>query len=252
MNELYMISRIENLFNTLAVLQYPGAFRAFLTSKAFSTPCFRLNQALKSHQHSFGVILDVGANVGQFALAAAIYFPDTDIYSFEPLPEAFAELTKNINGKERIKAFNTAVGDKSGKIPFYRNHYSRLSSSRQIDNTNDNPRYRERKITRTTVNVVRLDSLSEVLNVQPPVLLKLDVQGMEREVLLGCGGLLDQIDFILCELPLVRLYADQPLFDEMHSFIRNLGYRLAAPLYLNKGKEGRVIEVDVLYARCHT
>jgi len=77
------------------------------------------------------------------------------------------------------------------------------------------------------------------------------VQGMEKEVLLGCGSFLDQIDLILCELPLVRLYTGQPLFDEMHSFIRNLGYRLVAPLYLNKGKEGRVIEVDVLYAQRH-
>jgi FkbM family methyltransferase len=246
-----MISRIEKLFNTLAVLQCPLALGAFFTSRAFSTPCFRLTQALKAHQNTFGAILDVGANVGQFALAAAIYFPDTDIYSFEPLPEAFAELTKNINGKERIKAFKTAVGDKIGQIQFYRNHYSRLSSSRQIDTANDNPRYRERRMTRTTVNIIRLDSLSEILNVQRPLLLKLDVQGMEKEVLLGSGAFLDQIDFILCELSLMRLYTDQPLFDEMHSFIWNLGYHLVAPLYLNKGKAGRVIEVDVLYARRH-
>jgi len=246
-----MNSHLEKLFNALAVLQCPGALWAFLRSKAFSTPCFRLNQALKCYQSSFRTILDVGANVGQFALAATLHFPDASIYSFEPLPDAFAELVKNVSGNRKIKAYNCALGDRSGQIPFYRNHYSRLSSSRQIDSTNDNPRYRERNISLTHVKVTRLDDFSNALDVEPPVLLKIDVQGMEREVLLGCGEFLGQIDFVLCEVPLVRLYTDQPLFDEMHSFIRDLGYYLVAPLYLNKGKQGRFIEMDVLYARAH-
>jgi hypothetical protein len=134
-------------------------------------------------------------------------------------------------------------------LPFYRNHYSRLSSSRQIDDTNDNPRYRERRTSHTDVEVTRLDELGKVLSIVPPVLLKLDVQGMEKEVLLGCGGLLGQVDFVLCEVPMVRLYADQPLFYEMHSLIQGFGYNLVAPLYLNKGKGGRHIEMDVLYSR---
>lgn len=246
-----MNSHLEKLFNTLTVLQYPGALGELLRSKAFSTPCFRLNQALKCHQPCFRTILDVGANIGQFALAAAFHFPDASIYSFEPLPNAFSELLENISGKDRIKAHNCALGDKNGQIPFYSNHYSRLSSSRQIDSTNDHPRYCERRTTRIDVKVVRLDELIETLNVEPPVLLKMDVQGMEREVLLGCGGFLGLVDFVLCEVPLVRLYTDQPLFDEMHSFIRELGYCLVAPLYLNRGRGGRVIEMDVLYKKAH-
>lgn len=246
-----MNAHLERLLNTLAVLQYPGALGAFFRSKAFSIPCFRLNQALKCHQSSFETIIDVGANVGQFALAAAIHFPEATIYSFEPLPDVYSELVANTKGKAKITAFNCALGEQSGQMPFYRNHYSRLSSSRQIDGANDNPRYRERKISRTHINVTRLDEVSEALNVKPPILLKLDVQSMEKEVLLGCGDFLGQVDFILSEVPLARLYADQPLFDEMHSFISDLGYCLVAPLYLNKGKEGRVIEMDVLYTRLH-
>lgn len=244
-----MNSRFEKLIETLTVLRYPGALGAFWGSRAFSAPCFRLNRALKCHQTSFGTILDVGANVGQFALAAAFHFPDTTVYSFEPLPEAYSELVANIRGNDKIKAFHCALGEQSGQMPFYRNHYSRLSSSRPIDDANDNPRYRERKTSRTHVKVTRLDELGEALNVKPPVLLKLDVQGMEKEVLLGCGAFLGQVDFVLCEVSLVGLYAEQPLFDEMHSFIHDLGYDLVAPLYLNKGKEGRFIEMDVLYTR---
>ncbi len=244
-----MNSFIDKLIDTLAVLQYPGGLRAILGSKAFSMPCFRLSQALKCHQPSFGTILDVGANVGQFALAAALQFPGATIHSFEPLPDAFSELVKNIDRNGRINAYNCALGDHCGQMPFYRNQYSRLSSALQIDSSNDNPRYCERNVSLTHVKATRLDEIGKTLNLESPVLLKMDVQGMERQVLLGCGELLNQVDFILCEVPLVRLYDGQPLFEEMHSLIGNLGYGLVAPLYLNKGKEGRFIEMDVLYRR---
>jgi hypothetical protein len=91
-----MSSLLEKLIDTLDVLQHPGALRSMLGSRAFSRPCFRLNQALKCHQPSFGTILDIGANVGQFALAAALHFPGATIHSFEPLPDTFSELVKNI------------------------------------------------------------------------------------------------------------------------------------------------------------
>lgn len=239
----------HKLFDTLTLLRYPGALRARLRSPAFSMPCFRLSHALQCHQPHFGTILDVGANVGQFALAAAFHFPRAIIHSFEPLPEAFAELMQNTREEKRITVHPCALGDQNGQIPFYRNHYSRLSSSRPIDPTNDNPRYRERRATLTQVEVARLDELAGNLRVEPPVLLKLDVQGMERDVLLGCGEFLARVDFVLCEVPLVRLYAGQPLFDEMHSLLRDLGYRLVAPLHLNQGKGGKFIETDVLYER---
>jgi FkbM family methyltransferase len=240
---------LEKLIDTLDVLQHPGALRSMLGSRAFSRPCFRLNQALKCHQPSFGTILDIGANVGQFALAAALHFPGATIHSFEPLPDTFSELVKNIGRNRRINAYNCALGDHSGQMPFYRNHYTRLSSFLQIDSSNDNPRYRERNVSLTHVNVMRLDEFQNALNMESPVLLKMDVQGMEREVLLGCGEFLGQVDFILCEVPLVKLYDGQPLFDELHSLIGNLGYGLLAPLYLNKGKGGRFIEMDMLYRR---
>jgi FkbM family methyltransferase len=244
-----MSSYFKKLYNTLSILKYPKFFEEFFSSRVFSAPCFELNKALQCYQSSFKTILDVGANVGQFALAANFHFPSANIYSFEPLPNEFSELLRNTNRKTRIKVYNCALGSQSGKLPFYYNQYSRLSSSRPIDSMNDQPRYRERKTSVIDVDVVRLDELSKTMTIESPVLLKIDVQGMEKEVLLGCGGFLGQVDFLLCEVSLVTLYTGQPLFEEMHSFIRDLGYRLVAPLYLNSGKDGRIIEMDVLYVK---
>lgn len=240
---------LEKFFNTLAALEHPGALRELFTSKAFSTPCFRLNLALKCHQPHFGTILDVGANVGQFALAAALHFPDSKIYSFEPLPDLFSQLQANTRRKKNIKVFNCAIGRHTGRIAFYRNEYSRLSSSLIINTKNDNPRYCEDRTLLTDVHISMLDEFRALLDIIHPVLLKIDVQGMEIEVLNGCYSLLPEVDFILCEAALVKLYDYQPLFDDIHSLTSQLGYRLVAPLCLNRGKQGKVIEVDLLYEK---
>jgi FkbM family methyltransferase len=244
-----MMGFLEKWFNMLAALEHPGTLKEFITSKAFSVPCLRLSQALKCHQPHFGTILDVGANVGQFALAAALYFPDARIYSFEPLPDVFRELQENTRRKENIQSFNCALGNRNGRTSFRRNAYTRLSSFLNIHEQNDHPRYRERKTSWVQVDIVRLDELSMLSNLPHPVLLKLDVQGMEMEVLMGGRQFLSQVDFILCEAALVGLYDDQPLFDDLHALAHRLGYELVAPLILNKGKGGRVIEVDLLYEK---
>lgn len=244
-----MISYLEKILNTLIALQHPGALREFFTSKAFSVPCFQLSLALKRHQPYFATIIDIGANVGQFALAAALHFPESGIYSFEPVPDVFRSLRENTAKKKNIRTFNCALGSRHGRITFHRNEYTRLSSALQVHKNNDHLRYNRGKISVIEVEVFRLDEFYNRIGVQFPVLLKMDVQGMEKEVLAGCGDFLNQVDFILCEAPLVPLYDHQPLFEEMHDFIRDLGYRLVAPLYLNRGKGGKVIEMDVLYEK---
>jgi FkbM family methyltransferase len=244
-----MMAYLERFFNTLAALEHPGALRQFFTSKAFSTPCFRLNLALKAHQPHFETILDVGANTGQFALAADVHFPEARIYSFEPLPDVFNELQENTRRKRNIKLFNCALGNHNGPISFYRNEYTRLSSSLKIKKTNKNLRYDQNLTSLTKIEVIKLDNFETLIDMQPPVLLKIDVQGMEIDVLNGGLKLLSKVDFIVCEVALVQLYDDQPLFDDIHCFMRNTGYELVAPLFMNKGKGGKIIEVDLFYRK---
>ncbi|HAA04338.1 MAG TPA: hypothetical protein DCE18_13270 [Syntrophobacteraceae bacterium] len=240
---------LERFFNTLTALKHPGAVREFLTSKAFSTPCFQLSLALKSHQPHFEIIVDVGANVGQFALAAALHFPESRIYSFEPLPDVFDQLLENTRRKLNIKTFNCALGNRKDRIPFFRNEYTRLSSSLKIHENNKHLRYNQNLTCLIEVDLVKLDEFTTLLDIKSPSLLKLDVQGMEIDVISGGMNALSQIDFILCETALVNLYENQPLFDDIHCFMRDCGYELVAPLFINKGEGGRAIEVDLLYRK---
>ena len=63
-------------------------------------------------KYEIRTIIDVGANEGQFAGYISKIFSEANIFCFEPLPEAFKELSKWAESKNgKVKAFNLALGD---------------------------------------------------------------------------------------------------------------------------------------------
>lgn len=75
-----------------------------------------------------GVFLDVGANIGLFSLHLLDQCPRAKVYAYEPMPEAFAALERNLAGKGQ--AFAMGLGASPGKIEFeYFPGISAMSSS---------------------------------------------------------------------------------------------------------------------------
>jgi FkbM family methyltransferase len=86
------------------------------------------------------VIFDIGANIGWYSCHLGLKHPRNKIYSFEPIPETFEKLEKNVklNNIENINLFNIAFSDKKEKLDFF---YSPLitgaSSSKNITENDD-------------------------------------------------------------------------------------------------------------------
>lgn len=59
---------------------------------------------------SVRTVLDIGANIGSTALYFARLFPNARVFAFEPVPENFALLEKNIANCPRIRGFNFGLG----------------------------------------------------------------------------------------------------------------------------------------------
>jgi FkbM family methyltransferase len=64
-----------------------------------------------AYEHPNPVILDIGANVGSFALWARWRWPNSVIHCYEPLPDNFALLEKNLAAQPAMALHNFAVGD---------------------------------------------------------------------------------------------------------------------------------------------
>ena len=64
-------------------------------------------------------VMDVGANVGQFAFVLSRFFPHVDVFSFEPNPEAFSLLTTNAAQTPRWRCFPFGLAPTAHVRDFY-------------------------------------------------------------------------------------------------------------------------------------
>lgn len=150
----------------------------------------------------FGVgvhrIFDVGANVGQTAIAFQAAFPRAEIFCFEPVQATLQQLRASIAGFERIRAFNLALSDKIGEAELHLYESSLLSSlEARAPFTADRSGPAAREACRTDT----LDSFCETEGIDSIDVLKIDTEGHDLAVLRGAGDLLTagRIGFVLAE-----------------------------------------------------
>lgn len=240
---------IRQIRKVLDIIQLRGVPFRDLLRPGFSLSAHRLVAAIAEYCPALGSIIDVGANKGQFTQAALTTFPGVTILCVEPLPDLAGRLRRRFAGESQVEIFATALSNESGPITFYRNRYTQVSSALSIAADNNHPDYQQSAATEITVPCARLDDIVTRSELSPPVLLKLDVQGYEQQVLKGAARTLEVIDWVVLECAFVQLYEEQALFDDTHAALNGAGYKVVAPLAINQSPDGRIIEMDVLYAR---
>jgi FkbM family methyltransferase len=194
-------------------------------------------------------VLDVGANVGQFAMVALKAFPQAHVYSFEPI-EDIAHKFKRVMAKEkRVTLFHTALGNDQGKAKIHVTARSD-SSSLLVPALQEQIFPGTHEAGQQEIKIARLQDVLAIEKIVAPALLKIDVQGFEGEVLKGCHSLLNRFDWIYCELSFVELYSGQPLAHEIIILLHEAGFVLDG-VYMDvmSYKDGRAIQGDFLFRR---
>lgn len=131
--------------------------------------------------------IDVGANIGAYSLFLSSLPTIRNVHAFEPSPDSFHELTQNIrlNGLGgKIIAHPQAVSASAGKLAFGMTRSLSGTNSIVVTSIHERSLF-ERQI---EVEAVRLD---DVLTIRgQTICLKIDVEGHERDALLGMRELL--------------------------------------------------------------
>ena len=216
----------------------------------FSLTSFVMLTGLKRQGLMPKTIIDVGANVGQFAVASSKIFPESNIYSFEPNPPCVTQLQKNVSALGNVKVYQLALGETKGEVEFHVNSHSHSSSILPLATSHLEafPDARESSVIR--VEVSTLDRVFETVELQHPVLLKLDVQGYELPVLLGGRNLLTRVDYVLLEASFKPMYQGEPVFVDIEKKMREFGFEFLRPVgFLRAPKTDEFLQMDALFKR---
>ncbi len=169
-------------------------------------------------------ILDIGANTGAYARTMRETFPDTDIISFEPLPDCFAQLEHAMHGDEKFRALNVALGEKNGTTTMQRSSFHPSSSLRPMAALHKTLYPKSAQMTEQKIEIRRLDDLAPELKLEQPLLIKMDVQGFEDAVMRGGRETISRASLLVIETSFVTLYEGQPLFADIHALAREMGF----------------------------
>lgn len=215
--------------------------------KLFSISSFEILTNLKQIVSELDLIIDVGANSGQFSKASNFFYPEAQIYTFEPLEDHFLNIAQKFSKIKNVKVYNLAVGNEDGFISFNKNKYGHVSSI--LDISEENKYYPKEHIEKIDVKITTLDTFFKEIQIPKATLIKLDVQGFELEVLKGAVNIIQKVNYIIIEANLETLYTNQPTFTEVNTFLNENGFEVCGMLDFNLGSKNKYIEVDLLYKR---
>ena len=202
--------------------------------------------------YGVNVVLDVGANRGQYARSLRRAGYRGHIVSFEPVRHDFEELSRRAARDPKWTVHQLALGRAEGSIDI--NVAPSGLSSALPPSEYGGQRYQKLTDAMTeTVPVVRLDEiLDEVLAhvPDPRPYLKLDTQGFDLEVFAGLGERAKDFVGIQSEVALLRIYEGMPRMPESLAVYEAAGFEVAGMYLVTRERStARALEFDCLMVR---
>jgi FkbM family methyltransferase len=199
------------------------------------------------------LVLDVGANVGQYA---SIYLRKLSGYegriaSFEPVAPCYAQCARAADADTAWDAYPYGLSDIAASVPIMVPDGQDDLSSLQPLTDYGSRLLGDRPIHVEQVEVRRLDDVIGGIAKPDDVLaLKVDVQGHEVAVVRGAQQTLGRVALIECELPLLAMYEACATFVEMLTALSDHGF---GPVGIHNNytdpATGCTIDADVFFVR---
>jgi FkbM family methyltransferase len=193
-------------------------------------------------------VIDVGANVGQYASELRGNGFSGPIVSFEPSGSIYEALAQAAAGDPQWQTHRLALGDTPGTATLNVAANTASSSLRAMLPAHEEVGPSARMVSTEEVQVARLDDVGGIAELPGPTLLKLDVQGFEDAVLRGASETLRSAGLLEIETSVRRLYDDQPLLTDMLINLREGGFDLIAlePGFYDP-RDGTTLQFDAFF-----
>ena len=170
-------------YNSIGILNYEN--------DVVSGERFFINKVLKDYIKGRNpVLLDVGANIGKYAIALSREFPDAKIFSFEPNRNTFEILKQNV--KDKAECVNAGLGSEVKTSKIYTYADSITSSHASIYSDVFKVFHEAEKIVDIDFEMITIDNFCDQRGIKEIDLLKIDTEGNELEVLKGSRKMLSE------------------------------------------------------------
>lgn len=144
------------------------------------------------------VVLDIGANTGIYALIAAAHNPKRQVHAFEPVPQIYTRLKKNVelNNLGNLTVNASAVSHEDGTITLYI-----PTGSLHIPTGASTQQGFRQTVEAVTVEAITLDSYVAKQQIAKVDLIKVDTETTEPWVLAGARKTIERDQpLIICEV----------------------------------------------------
>jgi|SRR5580692_2481925 FkbM family methyltransferase len=199
------------------------------------------------------VIVDVGANHGDFANAANTCFPKAEVIVVEPLPKMQMCLDKIIRDQHKNwRLIKCAMGAEPGTFPlFIDEEHDDISSlvGFSPEYLKANPRAQSSE--KLVCEVRTLDKTAAEMEIDRIDILKIDVEGFEFEVMKGAAHILGKTCAVIVEVSLVRKTGGSALLVEMLELLTKHGFEIVnvIPSLFDPQEPWRPREFNILARR---
>jgi FkbM family methyltransferase len=175
-------------------------------------------------------IIEAGAFDGTDTLRIAKYQQESLVYAFEPVPQLFTKVVKNLEGIANAIPINVALvgprGPKMVTIRTFGTNEIPHGSSSVLEPTLHKSSFPNIEFGATIeVEATTLNDWISNEHIRVPVALYLDLQGLELDVLLGLEEKICDVNVIHVEVAVTTLYAGGCKWDDLRSFLFMNGFK---------------------------
>lgn len=182
------------------------------------------------------IFFDIGACEGLSSVRYLSIFPNSKVYAFEPVPNNFKKIKKNIEKYQLVNLFPFQIGlsSKKGDATFYLSSGKPPNKDIPGDNSTEfgnksSSLYKPGKTKEVhpwlkfnesiTIKTDTLENFCDNNKIKAIDFIHMDVQGAELLVLEGASKMISNINTIWLEVEKIALYEDQALKTDIETFL---------------------------------
>lgn len=209
---------------------------------------------VKSYLPEDLVILESGAFNGKDSLLFNKYWPNCTVHSFEPVPQNFKKLIKNVGHLKNIHCYQLALADFTGEANFYISieltNPNTTSGSGSLLPPKEHIKFDKNIIfpEQIKVQTITLEDWTKKYNIERIDFMWLDMQGYELPMLQKSANILSKVKMIYIELIFVEAYKGQHIYPEIKSWLNSQGFEMiACDFDVNHALKGKEIKPGERY-----